>query len=69
MVAVAVAVIIVVLVGLLFLGVAGIAGALRLWSTATTSRRPVLRRVLAGVVVAVATYLLLLGVGVWLNPI
>lgn len=60
--------IVVVLVALLLLGVAGVAGGLRLWNTATTSRSPVLRRALAGVVVVVATYLLLLGVGVWLNP-
>jgi len=61
--------IVVVLVALLLFGFAGIAGALRLWSTASTSGQPVLRRVLAGVVVIIATYLLLLGVGVWLNPI
>jgi uncharacterized membrane protein YfcA len=65
---VAIAVIVLVLVALVICGVVGIWGSQRLWRTAGTSQRPVLRRVLAGVVLIVGAYLLLLGLAVWLNP-
>ena len=65
----AVAVIVLVLLVLMTCGVVGVAGSVRLWRTAATSGRPVLRRALAGAILLVAAYLLLLGVGVWLNPI
>ena len=64
---VAVAVVVLVLVALI--GCAWLAfGGLRLWRTAGTSRRPVLRRVLAGVALLIGAYLLLLGAAVWLTP-
>ena len=69
MLLVAVAVIVLVLLVLVGGGVVGIGGSLRLWRTADTSQRPVLRRVLAGMALLVGAYLLLLGIGVWLNPI
>ncbi|MDQ6949722.1 MAG: hypothetical protein M3256_26625 [Actinomycetota bacterium] len=64
----AVALIVLVLLALVGCGVVGIGWSLRLWRTAGASRRPVLRRVLAGVALLVGAYLLLLGLGLWLNP-
>ncbi len=65
---VAVAVVVLVLVALIGCGLVSIWGSIRLWRTAGTSRRPVLRRVLAGVALLIGAYLLLLGAAVWLTP-